>query len=113
MKKLIFMSIVFALTIALCYGTTFALQSEDGTKLSGKHYQFNIIGHPNNNFSGDYSNGRTIMVPLKTDNGPTELVCDVDCVKIVDDEEPTYVTSVVGGARIYFKVCDACTNFQI
>ncbi len=112
MKKAVIISLVFALTLILGYGTSFALQSQDGTKLSGPHWQFNIIGSPKG-ISGDTSNGRTIKVPLKNVSGPSELVCDVDGVVIVDDIAPTYSTSVPAGARIYWEVCDTCTGFQI
>lgn len=113
MKKIAIISLLVALTLLLCSGAAFALLSKDGTKLSGPHFQFNIIGHPNNNFSGDDSSGRTLMVPLKNATGASELVCDADGVRIVDDIAPTYTTSVPAGARIAFEVCNDCANFQI
>jgi len=113
MRKYLLYSLILVLSITLGYGITFALESQDGAKLSGPHWGFNIIGHPNNKFSGDSSNGRTIMVPLKNANSSGDLVCNVDGVVIVDDTAPTYTTSVPTGARIYFTVCDTCTNFEI
>jgi len=113
MKKLAVVSTVLALFLLVGLGSAFAGTLADNGKLKGPHWQFNIIGHPNNNFSGDNSNGRTIMVPLKTDNGPTELVCDADGVRIVDDLVPTYKTSVMGGVRLYFEVSNAISTFEI
>lgn len=113
MRKLTVLGVVLAFVVALGVGSAFAGTLPDNGKLKGPHWQFNIIGHPNNNFGGDYSNGRTIMVPLKTQNGPTELVCDVDGVKIVDDIAPTYKTSVMGGVRLYFTVSEDVTSFEI
>ena len=113
MKKTVIISLVSALTLILSVTFATAGTLPGNGKLKGPHWQFNIIGHPNNNFSGDYSNGRTIMVPLKTANGPTELVCDVDGVVIQDDIGPTYKTQVIGGVRIYFTVCQDCNSFQI
>ena len=40
-KKLLIYALVFAMMIA---GTAWALESEDGTKLTGAHYNLNIIG---------------------------------------------------------------------
>ena len=84
-----------------------------GTKLSGPHFQFNIIGHPNNNFSGDDSKGHTIMVPLKNVNGPDELICPEDGWMLVDDIEATYTTVEPDRSKIYFVVDPNITNFEI
>ena len=113
MRKIAFINVVLAFVLAVGLGSAFGGTLPDNGKLSGSHFQFNIIGHPNNNFSGDYSNGRTIMVPLKTDNAGTPMVCSVDGVVINDDEVPTYQSTVMGGVKLYFKVSTAVTNFQI
>ncbi len=116
--------LVFALALLLGVGPAFALTSEDGTKLSGPHYQFNIIGHPKNVecISGDDSNGRAIMVPLKNVGGSTNLVCDPGPggaqTVFVDEILPNYVTTQPAGAKIYFQCGetfeiidrDACDN---
>ena len=109
MKKI---ALIFSLTFLLGVGAAFALESQDGTKLSGPHYQFNIIGHPKNVdcIGGDESNGRAIMVPLKTAPGPTELQCtppegdyqDPQNV-FIDDTGATWTTQAPTGARIYFQ----------
>jgi len=84
----------------------------DSGHLSGTHFQFNLIGHPGN-ISGDTSNGRAIMIPLRNVSSRGDLVCDVDGAVMVDDTEPTYSTSVASGARLYFTVCNNCTGFEI
>ena len=94
MKKILLISMVFALTLVIGVGFALAGTLANNGKLKGPHWQFNIIGHPNNNFSGDYSNGRTIMVPLKTATGPSALACQADGVEIINDTEPTYTDSV-------------------
>ena len=116
MKKIV---LVFGLILLLGVGAAFALESQDGRKLSGPHYQFNIVGHPKNVkcISGDDSNGRAIMVPLKTTPGPNELQCtppkgeypDPQNV-FIDDMAPTWSTQAPTGARIYFQCGD---SFQI
>jgi len=109
MKKII---LVFGLILLLSVGAAFALESQDGRKLSGPHYGFNIVGHPKNVkcIGGDESNGRAIMVPLKTTPGPSELQCtppkgeypDPQNV-FIDDMAPTWSTQAPTGARIYFQ----------
>lgn len=113
MKKALMILFVVALATSLSLAMAFAAAPPKGPKLSGPHWGFNIIGHPNNHFSGDYSNGRTIMVPLKTEVGPSELACAADGVEIINDTLPTFTDSVAAGARIYFEVCNTCTNFEI
>ncbi len=113
MRKTAVVSAVFAFVLVVGLGFAFSGTLPDNGKLSGPHWQFNIIGHPNNNFSGDYSNGRTIMVPLKTVNGPTEMVCDVDGVRLTDDIAPKYQTSVMGGVKLYWEVSNQVATFEI
>ncbi len=114
MKKMLFSSLIFALAFVFAMDFAIGGTLPNNGKLKGPHWQFNIIGHPNNNFSGDYSNGRTIMVPLKnTTLGPDSLACQADGVVIGNDSTPTYTDSVPTGARIYFEVCNDCTTFQI
>ncbi len=103
-----------AFILVLGLGSAFAGTLDNNGKLTGPHFQFNLIGHPNNHFNGDYSNGRTIMVPLKTENGPTQMVCNVDGVVIHDDIAPATKTSAMaGGVRLYFKLDDTIANFVI
>jgi hypothetical protein len=113
MKKI---ALIFSLILLLGVGVAFALESQDGTKLYGPHYQFNIIGHPKNVecIGGDDSNGRAIMVPLKTTPGPSELQCTPPAGEypdpqnvFVDDTGPNWTTQAPTGARIYFKCGDS------
>src|SRR5262249_29600264 len=69
---------------------------------------FEIIGHPNNNFSGDNSNGHAIMVPLRTVPGPDQVICDAPGNQTVftDDIAPTFQTSEPTGAKIFFVAGD-------
>lgn len=61
--SIILFVIVMILTTALA---TFALTSEDGTKLSGAHYNLNIIGVQNPKTAVmDSSNGHVIFVPME------------------------------------------------
>ena len=63
MKKLILTSLI-ALMFA---GPTWALESEDGTKLSGKHYNLNIIGVKKTktaDMDSDHGTGGVIFVAL-------------------------------------------------
>jgi hypothetical protein len=83
-----------------------------------KIFQFNIIGKKNNDISGDTSNGRAIMIPLKTVGTPSSLDC-IDAqstggVKIVDDVWPNYSSELpANNARLNFEVCEECTDFAI
>ena len=83
-----------------------AAQVMPDLKLSGLHYQFNIIGHPKG-ISGDLSNGRAIMVPLKNANGPDlpSITCEADNYVIGRDGEPTPYTAeqIPAGARLHFQ----------
>jgi hypothetical protein len=90
MKKLLCAGFTFVFVLTLSLGMAIALTSSDGKKLSGPHYQFNLIGHPKS-ISGDDSNGRAIMIPLKTTNNEP-LPCEEfsDGVEVTDDVVPTF-----------------------
>ncbi len=114
MRKTVVLSMALAFVLVLGLGSGFAGTLDNNGKLNGPHFQFTLIGHPKNNIGGDYSNGRAIMVPLKTENGPTQLVCNVDGVVIQDDIAPATKSSAIeGGVRLYFKLDDTISNFQI
>jgi len=119
MKKLSFITIISIITISIGYGFGFAMWLDDDhtIKLSGKHFQFNIIGHPKNvdvlPDGADNSNGRAIMVPLKNSNkaAPLTLECDDDPdgppITVVDDTMATpYELDVDKRAKIYFTPGD-------
>jgi hypothetical protein len=81
-------------------------------KLSGLHYQFNIIGHPKG-ISGDDSSGRSIMIPLKNAgvNGNPSIVCEADPYVAFDPtENPEFTSLAPVGAKIYFQASD---HFEI
>lgn len=111
MRKILFYSVlVMAVTIMFNWGNAQAGQGNNG--LSGPHWQFNIIGHPKNTdaISGDNSNGRAIMVPLKNAN-KADLVCPTDKdANFTDDTEPTFTDQEPAGAKIYFEASD---HFEI
>jgi len=111
MRKFLTFVLVFSLAIGLGYGAVIADKptDDDGNYLgngtpSGKHFQFNIIGHPKNAdaISGDDSNGRAIMIPLKNTPGQGEIVCEADQIALVDDLSPTFQNSAPTGAKIHF-----------
>jgi len=105
MRKTAVLSVALAFVLVLGLGPAFAGNAAGGVKLSGPHFQFNLIGHPNNSFSGDYSNGRSIMVPLRNVESRSELTCPADNVTIVDDQgPPTTSSEIVGGTRLYFTL---------
>jgi hypothetical protein len=116
MKKMfgVFLAVVFVL--AICFGSAHAFKY-NGSNVNGKHWQFNIVGHPNS-ISGDNSNGRAIMVPLDTKkyngNDQWELICpeNTDAV-FVDDNEPTYYEEPAGGVRLYFEASGDPNTFEI
>lgn len=114
MKKFLTFTLVLALTLTLGYGVALAGKGNNG--LYGPHWQFNIIGHPDdtNAIGGDNSNGRAIMVPLdnkRNKNDGFEFICPDDTdVLFVDDEDPTFSLVPAGGARIYFEASD---HFEI
>jgi hypothetical protein len=114
MKKSLTFAFVFALTLTLGCGSAFALTGNGS--LSGKHWQFNIIGSPNG-ISGDNSNGHTIMVPLgeKKVNKNSSFGCTLDGqdqFEYVEDEpglnyanDPNAVldTYIVKGVKLIFE----------
>ena len=64
-KRLLIYALVFAMMIA---GTAWALESEDGTKLTGAHYNLNIIGVKNAktvDMDSDHGTGGVIFVNLR------------------------------------------------
>ena len=64
MKKSLIYALVFAMMIA---GTTWAIESEDGQKLTGGHFTLNIIGVQNPktaDMESDKGNGSTIFVHI-------------------------------------------------
>jgi hypothetical protein len=70
MRRSLVYTLVFAMMIA---GTAWALESEDGTKLTGQHYNLNIIGVKNPktaNMDSDTGTGGVIFVNL---NGKTKI----------------------------------------
>ena len=95
---------VFVLTLIL--GSAHAFKLQDGTNINGRHWQLNIVGHPNS-ISADNSNGHAIMIPLDTKkangNDQWELICPEDDAVFVDDLEPMYYEQPAGGVRIYFE----------
>lgn len=112
MRKIfgVFLAVVFVLT--LNFGNALALDSADGQKLYGKHWQFNLIG-TKQSISGDYGNGRAIMIPLKTvrSNGPLECA---DGVVVTDDEDPTYQNAAPSnGVKLIFTAGDDNQDFEI
>jgi len=101
-----------AAVLALGAVSAFALESADGRKLSGPHWQFNIIGHPKgvDAIGGDDSNGRAIMVPLRNATGPNAIVCEDSEIIMTDDEVATFQDQAPTGAKIYFEASD---HFEI
>ena len=98
---------VILLLVLLIIAAPAAAQPMPDLKLSGTHYQFNIIGHPKG-ISGDDSGGRSIMVPLKNagSGGVATLTCADSEIQWKDDLGPTASTSVPAGARIHFEYGD-------
>jgi hypothetical protein len=113
----------FVVLVALSFVIGF-MGSADAGKGNGtptgvqKIFQFNIIGKKNNDIGGDTSNGKSIMIPLKTQVTPNSLQCgeaqNSGGVKLVDDTWPNYSSTVPeNNARLNFVVCDTCTDFAI
>jgi hypothetical protein len=114
MKKLFGVCLTVAFLLTLSFGSANAIMVE-GKKLTGKHWQFNIIGHPNS-ISGDHSGGRALMVPL--DNVKSridELTCPEDTdARFVDDLEPMYYTmDPAKGVKIFFEASGDPNRFEI
>lgn len=80
-------------------------------KLSGPHWSIHLIGSKNGT-SGDESNGRAIMIPLKNATGPNEIVCEASEVILEDDIAPRFQTQEPAGAKLYFE-SGGETEFQI
>ncbi|MEW6443273.1 MAG: hypothetical protein AB1640_20245 [bacterium] len=101
-KMKLLVPLLFA-AFLLSSGSTMAGVGNNG--LSGAHWQFNIIGHPKgvDAISGDESNGRAIMVPLKNAVGPNEIVCEAEEFVITPDNEPTFTDQEPVGAKIHFR----------
>lgn len=105
-----FTRLVSRMAVAALIGTmAVSAQTKGNGGPSGPHWGFNIVGHPKG-ISGDDSNGRSIMVPLRNATGPNEIVCEEDQVILTDDIAPTFQTQAPTGARIYFK---PGTTFEI
>lgn len=106
MKRLtILLTLAFIVALIL---PAFAGNAENGN-LSGPHWGFNIIGKKIGGISGDDSNGRTIMVPLKNVTSRNGMTCDVDGVEIFEPgNDPVITSTIPSGTRIYFDVCDDC-----
>jgi hypothetical protein len=90
----------------------------NNTPNTQKLFQFNIIGKKKNDISGDTSNGKAIMIPLKTVVTPNYLQCQdaqgQGGAKLVDDLWPNYSSELpANNARLNFEVCQDCTDFAI
>lgn len=100
MKRLtVFLIVLIGLVFAL---PAAAQPGPPEVKLSGPHWQFNLIGSKKGT-SGDESNGRAIMIPLKNATGPNQIVCEADEVVFEDDTAPTFQTQEPAGAKLYFE----------
>ena len=100
MKRLtVFLVVLVGLVFAL---PAVAQPGGPEVKLSGPHWQFNLIGSKKGT-SGDESNGRAIMIPLKNATGPNAIVCEADEVVFEDDITPTFQTQEPAGAKLYFE----------
>ncbi len=94
--------VILLLALVLVAAPAVAQQTTGNGALSGPHYQFNLIGSPKG-ISGDTSNGRAIMVPLKNATGPNQIVCEADQYVLTDDIAPTFTDQAPTGARLYFQ----------
>jgi hypothetical protein len=101
-RAVLFLALVAVVVVA-------APAAAQQVKLSGPHYQFNIIGSPKG-ISGDTSNGRSIMVPLKNGTGPDQITCEADQYVLTDDLGPTFTNQVPTGVKLYFQ---PSTTFEI
>jgi len=117
MKKLLTFTLVLALAITLGYGAALAGNASGDIKLSGKHWQFNLIGHPKG-ISGDDSNGRAIMVPIgvKKVNKNSEFSCTLNGEQQFDYTEdvwPNFKDSfILKGVKLVFQKTSEL-NFDI
>jgi hypothetical protein len=78
---------------------------------NGTHWELHLIGSPNG-ISGDTSNGRSIMIPLKNagKNGVPTITCEPDEVVYVPDPGLQYTNQVPAGAKLHWQLGD---TFQI
>lgn len=113
MKKALILGFALALAVAWAIPAIASPFPED-VFVGKKIWQFNIIGHPNNKFNASAtSNGRTIMIPLKTaGNTPATLSCPAEGVVLNDQLTVDYTSTLPGGgAKIYWEVnTDANAN---
>lgn len=95
-------------TLALAIGISFGISAVlAAPKLSGPHWQFNLVGHPQGyKGGGEYSNGRAILIPLKNATGPAAIVCEGEEVLVADDTVPTFTDQEPVGAKLYFEAGD-------
>jgi hypothetical protein len=116
MKKWLIVSLI--VTLALSFGSGFAFAGNGA--LSGKHWQFNLIGHPKG-ISGDDSNGRAIMVPLgeRKVNKNSSFDCTLDGNDQFYYEEDVAGQNVAGidsyilkGVKLVFEPTDSL-DFEI
>jgi hypothetical protein len=114
-----FLVILVAVSLVIGFtGLAIAAKGNGTPDDQKKIFQFNIIGKKNNDISGDTSNGKTIMIPLKTQATPNYMQCgeaqNSGGVKLVDDVWPNWSSEVpANNARLNFVVCDDCTAFAI
>lgn len=137
MKNTILVVLTVLLVAMLSAGAAFGLEGNDGRKLNGPHYQFNLIGKPHDwdcNGKCAESNGNTIMVDLVTQSnliieGFTPETCPEDYSDPVFVDEPSPAgkkndqiikfddATVMQKTRIYFNDRDLCgevvENFKI
>ena len=138
MKKILTFALVAAAATLFCSGISFAGNNAP----SGKHFQFNLIGKKTEKGNGDPmlnadisngwdSNGRSIMIPLKTDNKPytaegEQYICgdytiddfkESGGAKYVEESNEEVVNGLPAipnpGVKLYWDRCPDCTDFVI
>lgn len=116
MKKIFFFILIFSFVLAFGLQHTFA----GNGSLSGKHWQFNLIGHPKG-ISGDSSNGRAIMIPLgeRKVNKNSSFECTLDGDQQFYYEEDVAGQNIAGidtfvrkGVKLVFEPTDTL-DFEI
>ena len=101
MKKLL--TLIFAVTFIIGFSGSVVFAGNAGDiKLSGPHYNVNIIGKKKGGIGGDTSNGASIFIPLKNVTTRDGMVCDVDGAVLKDDVAPTWLSAEPIGTKIYF-----------
>lgn len=66
-KRIFILMILAMMTLTIALGTAWAIKTEEGEKLTGKHYTLNIIGVPKDKTADmTGTKGHTIFVPLNT-----------------------------------------------